>query len=440
MPKHPLWFLGFPSQPAYRGATHEMVYGKSQVELDAIRTDLKKSLNERYPDKYKLLEHLSEGMGYPEVLYDVLFHESRTMPAVADDVVDPTSAVSTTGGKGDGENMGTSVASVVSEVDKDSMYVNSFQLLWEEDHGRRIRFVQKYNDGKEMVVHIDAYKDVVRIRPDQYEVKEQLWKKHDAFFHPYTEQTFRGCLTCFDLYPPSFRFDFRKDLNPKRVKDVRRKIRSFLQNKLRESPNVFTTFNAQPDLKGKWTSYRTLDITSTEGHKCTIEVGDEKNGFMVDSNNTPKLMGKVKIGGANANFNERVMALFDGVCTRAPGSTVATPKDDKLSAWKTIYDFSRVLNVTPDDDVLELPNLLDMNPNENGMYADIQSSDEPRRGTGTQDVLYSRFDAMITTPTDSLYAQFGDMSKQFDSLHHTTPPPTTYNGGIGPLGNVFAEM
>lgn len=202
MPKHPLWFLGFQSQPAYRGATHEVVYRKTQGELDAIRMGLMESLKEKYPTKYELIlahPRSGSGLGDPGVLHDVLFG------------VRPTAVTGT-------------------------------------------------DDG----------------------------------------------------------------------------VNDPLSN----------------------------DLTMTDNEE--------------DANPVP------------------------------PTS------DDPVSA-------------TP-----AAPST--------GEKGIIFHGDGESTSRGTHDDLYSRFDAMRTTPTDSLYAQFGDMSKHFDSLHHTTPPPTTYNGGIGPLGNVFAEM
>lgn len=458
MPKHPLWFLGFPSQPAYRGATHEVVYRKGETtaeELADIRARLVTSLNERYRAKHDLLqEHLRSGseLSDPRVLYDVLFGVG---PAVEEDaaggVNDPSLPqaeevlVDSDGddnspleAKGDGvgeRGPPPTVPVVLSEVDEDSVYVHSFQLLWEKDHGRRIRFIQKYGDGTDKVVHIDAFKDVVRFRPNKHETKQQFWKRKGAFFEGYGQQFMRGCYDCFDLYPPNFMADLiSRELNPKRVEEVKGRIRDFLKTKLSNSKNVFGE-RKTTDLKGEWKSYTSLEISDTKdvAKKCTIFVTGSSQNYIVHIGETRKLMGSVTIFGTDADFNERVMTMFEPVCERMSDNTLI-PNHSRLSAWKTIYDFSRGLNVKTD--VLELTNLLD----------DVAPPPPPvYRGTGTEDVLYSRFDAMMTptptdSPTDSLYARFGDMSKQFDSLHHTTPPPRTYHGGIGPLGNVFAEM
>lgn len=453
MPKHPLWFLGFPSQPAYRGATHEVVYrGKSPAELAAIREELKATLNAK---KLDLLErHLSSGSEYPGVLNDVLFGVEPEMPDEEDaegDVIDPIlpqaeevmvgsdgDDYSPPEAKRDGvEEQGPpqTVPVNLSEVDiEDSVYVHSFQLLWERDHGRRVRFIKKYGDGTDKVVHIDAFKDVVRFRPNSHETKQQFWKREGAFFVDYGQQFMRGCYDCFDLYPPGFMTDLiSMELNPKRVEKVKEKIRDFLKKKLSNSKNVFGE-RKTTDLKGEWKSYMSLEISDTKNvaKKCTIHVTGSSQNYIVHIGQTRQLMGSVTISGEDAAFNERVMTMFDPVCIREDRALTAIPNHTRLSAWKTIYDFSRQLNVKPD--VLDLTDLLD------------DAEPPVYRGTVTEDVLYSRFDAMMTptpttdSPTDSLYAQFGDMSKQFDSLHLTTPPPMTYHGGIGPLGNVFAEM
>lgn len=403
MPKHPLWFLGVPSRPSYRGATHDVVYRGDDDEIRKQLTDELEIANLPMYTAYN--ENINNG-----------------------DPPDVTLALMEA-------YLGTVQYNQLTEVDTDSVYVNSFQLLWEKDHGKRIRFVQRYTNGTEMPVHIDAFKDVVRFRPDELEVKEQLWTKQGAFFGDYTEQKARVCISCFDLYPSGYGSDlFSTDLNPERVNEVRLKIRHFLKKKLSTSKNVFGD-RKTTDLMGKWTSYRTLEISErgNGANKCTIEVTASTNDYYVNINATRKIMGGVMISGTNAFFNERVMGLFDTVCERFEGEysceqhtrCTTYPKDQRLSAWKTIYDFSRELRVIPD--VLDLQNLLD-SEGEASVY----------NGTGTEDALYSRFDDMKTTPTDGLFLKFDDTTQHHSSLTYSTP--MTYNGGIGPLGNVLAQM
>jgi len=418
MPKHPFWFLGFPSRQTYRAATENVFRGVDDDDK-LIRDGLMLLLSEKYPNKYKKLKQ------WMEIEYNI--HMALLMTLYETNL--PVNE------KDDGSMVATDanttvvaapspVPAVVSEVDNDSVYVNSFQLLWERDHGRRVRFVIRNSTAADTIVHIDAYKDVVRIRPNQTEVKNVLFANDGAFFGNYIEQVTRVCNDCFDLYPTGYERDILRlgfGVNPDRVLEIKTKIRNFLKNKLVTSTSVFPNTD-EVSLTGTWTSYRTLEITGGN-ETCTIEVSGSTNEYTVRNSTGAAVMGNVEIRGTSDTFNERVMRLFDEVCVREDGALVAAPKDQKTSAWKVMYDLSKRLTV--EEDVLDLQNLLD---DEEHVY----------EGTATEDTLYSSFDDMTTTPADSLFLKFDDTTQHNSSLTYSTP--MTYNGGIGPLGDVFAEM
>lgn len=89
MPKHPLWFLGFQSQPAYRGATHDVVDqgGSGVPSIDDIRA----SLTDLLPDdrQGRLIECTGEGQSYTDALLSV--YEDLSYRAAPSDASPPVS-------------------------------------------------------------------------------------------------------------------------------------------------------------------------------------------------------------------------------------------------------------------------------------------------------------------------------------------------------------
>ena len=364
MPKHPLWFLGFPSHPSYRGVTDGAAPGN---------------------DVHK----------YPALLHGLLPGASQAL--LADQVqigMTPAQALHALVKTPRGHESALPVASMKNAL----ILADSFQLLWEQGFGRRVRFIINHPTGGRIVAHIEFFKEFVRIRPNRDEVREVLFEDGGAFFEGYKEQWWRFCDSCFDLYPDGV------VSGPKRVKVIREKIQNFLNTKVSSSLNLLSSLQPKINglgLTGKWTSYKTLEITNSENKKCTIEVRSSQNFWIAPMQDNVSVMGRITIDGADDHLNTIVKGLISEVCKDLPPINKIVsfaPINKDVSAWKVMYDLSKqldVANVLHDFDFL---------------YADLEDGDAVRRGTATEDSLFSNFVDMTTTPTDSLFSNFVDVT------------------------------
>ena len=360
------------------------------------------TLKERYRARHDLLqEHLRSGseLSDPRVLYDVLFGVEPEMPDVEDgesdvsdsapsssDVLAPTSDVPVPAPPTSVKPVSaTSAASPTGEK----------PIIWDPSDKRF------FYDGKGYVLNVmdgELYMTLTPKNDALGGVLRDRWNqaKSDKIKLAALSSTCLGVNECTELT-----FETSNTANMNDVLAFFKTVQDDKAHTIRFDGGQFKYGGA---------SY-TIEVMSDHVMRVTPD-GREFVDLLIDEwNSMEPEESKIQVLSAS------VRCGFGQNCTE-----IAFARNLTLG-WKT-YKHTKIIDV----------------------LGSMQRFYDPRTSRGTHDDLYSRFNATMTTtptdttPTDSLYARFGDMSKQFDSLHHTTPPPRTYHGGIGPLGNVFAEM